>query len=201
MIYDITQPLYTAEVYPGDPKPAHQQLCSMENGDLYNLTAFSACAHNGTHVDAPRHFIRDGKGIDRIPLEKFIGPAFVTAREGDLGAAEAEDILRSAAQYGAGAEKKILIKGKAVVTAEAAAVFAAAGVDLVGNESQTVGPENAPMQVHLILLGAEAVLLEGIRLAEVPEGVYTLFCAPLNLEEADGSPYRAVLMDGQPERA
>lgn len=66
---------------------------------------------------------------------------------------------------------------------------------LLGNESQTVGPENAPMEVHLLLLGANVVLLEGIRLSEVSEGVYFLNAAPLNLSGADGSPCRAVLID------
>ena len=66
---------------------------------------------------------------------------------------------------------------------------------LLGNESQTVGPENAPMEVHLILLGANVVLLEGIRLSEVSEGVYFLNAASLNLSGADGSPCRAVLID------
>ena len=92
-------------------------------------------------------------------------------------------------------EKKILIKGAAVVTLEAAKVFAEAGADLIGNESQTVGPENAPKAVHLVLLGAEVVLLEGIRLGAVPEGAYLLNCAPLNLTDTDGAPCRAVLMD------
>ena len=93
-----------------------------------------------------------------------------------------------------GAGTKRLIKGKATVTLEAAKVFAEAGVDLLGNESQTVGPENGPMAVHLALLGAEVVLLEGIRLGHVPDGVYLLNCAPLNLTDTDGSPCRATLM-------
>ena len=73
-------------------------------------------------------------------------------------------------------------------------MFAAAGIYLLGNESQTVGPEHAPMKVHLILLEAEVVLLEGIRLGEVREGAYTLFAAPINLAGADGAPCRAVLL-------
>lgn len=195
MIYDISQPLFECAVYPGDPKPERMILNSMESGGLYNLTALSMCAHNGTHVDAPRHFIRDGAGIDRVPLEKFIGPAFVALHKGDVTAIDASSLLSRAAAAHPGAEKKILIKGRAVVTAEAARVFAEAGVDLIGNESQTVGPETAPMQVHLILLGAGVVLLEGIRLSAVPEGAYMLNCAPLNLTGADGAPCRAVLTD------
>ena len=92
------------------------------------------------------------------------------------------------------AAKRILIKGDAEVSAEAAKVFTESNILLLGNESQTVGPENAPMEVHLILLGAGTVLLEGIRLAEVSEGVYFLNAAPLNLSGADGSPCRAILI-------
>lgn len=195
MLYDISQPLFECAVYPGDPKPERRIISRMEDGSLYNLTALSLCAHNGTHVDAPFHFYRDGKGIDRIPLEKFIGPAYVVSHSGDVTAADAEAVLASAALARPGAEKKILIKGKATVTSEAAKVFAEAGVDLLGNESQTVGPEDAPMAVHLVLLGAEVVLLEGIRLGTVPDGAYLLNCAPLNLSGADGAPCRAVLMD------
>ena len=195
MIYDITQPLFECEVFTGDPKPVKTAVCRIENGDLYNLTAISMCVHNGTHVDAPFHFLEDGKGVNRIPLEKFIGAAYVATHEGEVTARDAEEILEKAAREHCGAEKKILIKGKAVVTLEAAQVFARAGIDLLGNESQTVGPENAPMAVHLALLEREVVLLEGIRLSGVSEGAYFLNAAPLNLTDTDGAPCRATLMD------
>ncbi|MDO5445989.1 MAG: cyclase family protein [Eubacteriales bacterium] len=195
MIYDISQPLFECDVFPGDSRPLKNQVMSMENGELYNLTELSMCVHNGTHVDAPCHFIRGGKGIDRIPLEKFIGPAYVAEHDGDVSAQDAEMILKKAAGSGLGAEKKILIKGKTTVTEEAAEIFAKAGLDLIGNESQTVGPEDAPMRVHLILLQEEVVLLEGVRLDAVREGAYLLNCAPINLTDTDGSPCRAVLMD------
>lgn len=195
MIYDITQPLFECEVFPGDPKPVKTAVRRMENGDLYNLTEISMCVHNGTHIDAPFHFLKDGKGVNEIPLEKFIGAAYVANHEGDVTAQDAESILERAARQHCGAEKKILLKGRAVVTLEAAQVFAQAGIDLLGNESQTVGPENAPMPVHIALLGREVVLLEGIRLSGVADGAYFLYAAPLNLTDTDGSPCRATLMD------
>lgn len=197
MIYDITQPLFECNVFPGDPRPERKIVMDIKKGDICNLTSFSMCAHNGTHVDAPFHFLNDGKGIDKVNLEKFVGLAYVEEHKGDVTAADAEQILERAkkACNGEGAEKKILIKGKAVVTLEAAKVFAEAGVDLIGNESQTVGPESAPMEVHLVLLKAEVVLLEGIRLGNVPDGVYFLNCAPLNLSGSDGAPCRALLMN------
>ena len=74
-------------------------------------------------------------------------------------------------------------------------MFAAGGIELLGNEGQTVGPENAPMQVHLILLRREIALLEGIVLQGIPEGQYFLSAAPLNLGGADGAPCRAYLID------
>ena len=77
---------------------------------------------------------------------------------------------------------------------EAAQVFAQAGIFLIGNESQTVGPMEAPAKVHYELLKAEVVLLEGIRLRGIEEGVYWLNAAPLNLEQADGAPCRAILI-------
>ena len=196
MIYDISQPIFECGVYPGDPKPELQTLNRMENGDLYNLTAFSMCAHNGTHVDAPFHFIKEGKGISEIPLEKFIGKAYVVSHEGEVTAQDAAEFLKKAEMAAQGAQKRILVKGKAVIGEESARIFADAGIYLIGNESQTVGPENAPMDVHKILLGADVVLLEGIRLGYVPDGVYLLNCAPLNLGMSDGAPCRATLVKG-----
>lgn len=195
MIYDISQPVFECEVFPGDSRPERIVLSDMDKGARYNLTAFSMCAHNGTHVDAPRHFIKDGKGIDEVALERFIGPASVLSREGDIGAADAELLLDEARRLHPEAWRKLLIKGTAVVTAEAAEVFARTGVELVASESQTVGPVDRPMPVHLILLGAEVVLLEGVRLQKVPDGAYRLNCAPLKLTRADGAPCRAVLTE------
>ena len=192
MIYDITQPLFSCAVFPGDPAPKREVLADMQKGDIINLTAFSMCAHNGTHVDAPAHFIKDGKTVEQIDLSVFVGDCYVARHEGDVTAADAHRILDTAASVNA--SERILIAGKAVVTEAAARVFAEAGIKLFGNESQTVGPEDAPMQVHLILLGAEVVLLEGVVLSHVPEGKYVLSAAPINLNECEGAPCRAVLI-------
>lgn len=191
-IYDISQELFGCAVYPGDPQPERFVTLSIQNGDVCNLTAFKMCAHNGTHVDAPFHFFADGKTIDQVDLDRFIGWAYVAEHEGDISADDAKNILKAAN----GCER-VLVKGKAVVTKEAAQVFAEARIKLFGNESQTVGPIDAPKEVHLIMLGAEIVLLEGIRLEKVPVGKYFLNALPLNLGGADGSPCRATLLEMQ----
>ena len=193
-VYDISQEVFGCKVYPNDPMPEKIVLKSMQKGDVYNLTAFNMCAHNGTHIDAPFHFIKDGKTIDEICLEAFVGMAYVAEHHGLVTGNAATEIIEKAKKQNLEASKRILIKGEVEVSLEAAKVFASSDILLLGNEPQTVGPQNAPMAVHLTLLGANVVLLEGIRLGEVYEGVYFLNAVPLNLSGADGSPCRAVLI-------
>lgn len=193
-IYDISQEVLGCVVFPGDPAPYREQVRKMDDGALYNLSMIHMCAHNGTHVDAPYHFINQGRTIEVIEIDRFVGMAYVTEHVGVMSAQDAKDILMKAKEADAEAAKRILVKGNAVISLEAAEVFAAEGILLVGNESQTVGPEDAPMAVHKVLLGVNMVLLEGIRLADVPEGVYLLSAAPLNFAGADGAPCRAVLI-------
>lgn len=197
MIIDISQEIFSCKVFPGDPSPAMERILSISSGDVCNLTAFSMCAHNGTHVDAPYHFINDGKTIDHMGLEPFVGDCFIARHEGDVTAEDAVNILEKAQK--SGAAQRILIAGKATVTSQAAEKFAKAGILLIGNEGQTVGPENAPAEVHKILLEAGIALLEGIVLTNVEEGKYFLSAAPLNLAGCDGSPCRAFLIGALPQ--
>lgn len=192
MVYDISQEILSCNVFPGDPRPEINRVNSIDSGDICNLTSLAMCTHNGTHVDAPFHFLNDGKTLEKMPLNSFVGDCYVTHHDGELDAQDAIKILEQAKNAGAG--ERILIGGKTVVTADAAREFAKAKIKLIGNESQTVGPENAPMEVHLILLKEEIVLLEGIVLSHVPDGKYILSAAPLNLAGCDGAPCRAVLI-------
>lgn len=192
MIIDISQEVFSCCVFPGDPQPQMQRQMSIDRGDICNLTSFSMCAHNGTHVDAPFHFINDGKTLSEMGLEPFVGECYVTLHDGDVTQEDARVMIQKAKS--AGADKRILIKGRATVTAQAAEVFAKAGLLLLGNESQTFGPQDSPKQVHEILLGAGLSLLEGIVLREADEGRYFLSAAPLHLGGCDGAPCRALLI-------
>jgi arylformamidase len=121
MLIDISQEVFSCHVFPGDPAPQRTTLLSIKDGAVCNLTALSMCAHNGTHVDAPYHFIQDGKTIDRIPLDRFVGPCWVSRHEGPVSGQDAAAILDKARENSA--EQRILIAGKATVTEEAAQVF------------------------------------------------------------------------------
>ena len=195
-IYDISQEVFGCAVYPGDPAPERQVMLSISEGKICNLTAFNMCAHNGTHVDAPFHFINEGRTIDQVDIDRFVGYCYVASHDGDITAEDAKKIMDRAKDAAGDTDcyNRILVKGEATMTEEAAKVFADNKIKLFGNESQTVGPLDAPMDVHLIMLGAEIVLLEGIRLSEVPDGVYLLNSAPINLGGSDGAPCRAILM-------
>lgn len=192
-IIDISQEVLSCQVYPGDRGPKAIPERRISDGELYNLSSFEMCAHNGTHIDAPFHFLEDGKTVDELPPEKLIGWCTVLAFEGVMGREDAQGLLRKAREPGSGAAGKLLFKGRAVISEAAAEVFAESGMELIGVELQSVGPEDAPMAVHKLLLEKEICLLEGIRLSQVAEGVYFLHAAPLSLAGFDGSPCRATL--------
>lgn len=194
-IYDISQEVLGCRVYPGDPKPRREVLSSIDAGAAYELSALYMCAHNGTHIDAPRHFIKGGRTVDEIPLNAFVGAAYVAEHTGIITADDAAVIVARARARDDEAVRRILLRGDIEVSLEAARVFAAEGLLLLGNEGQTVGPPESPMAVHLALLGADVVLLEGICLADIAEGVYLLNAAPLDIAGAEGSPCRAILME------
>lgn len=192
MIIDISQEVFSCAVYPGDPKPRLQRLSDMADGALYNLSSFSMCAHNGTHIDAPAHFFADGKTVEQIDLTACCGRCFVCHHAGDLPGDTAAEILAAARQHGC--QQRILLADDCVVGTAAAEVFVRGGVRLIGVDSQSVGPADTPMAVHKLLLSAGVVLLEGLVLSHVGDGCYTLYAAPLNLGGCEGAPCRAILM-------
>ncbi len=178
-IYDLTQEIFSSIVFPGDPAPKYTRVRSMENGEMCNLTEFSMCAHNGTHMDAPFHFIRDGITIEQIDLNRCVGDATVVSFEGEIGAEEAKKLVENA-------KPRLLIKGDVKISAEAGEVFAE-NLLLLGIEPQSVG------MAHIALLSREIAILEGLVLKEVPEGDYFLSAAPIKLGGCDGAPCRPLL--------
>lgn len=186
-IYDITQELFSGKVYPGDPAPSYQRILNINKGDPCNLTSLSMGAHNATHLDAPFHFYNSGKTIEQLDLTKCVGPCTVIELADDCHKEDLIEILETC-------QKRILIKGSTVVTLEMAKLLNRYNIMLVGVESQSVGPADGPMPVHLELLGHEVVLLEGLVLGEVAAGDYFLSAAPLKLGGSDGAPCRAILL-------
>lgn len=187
-IYDITQEVFSGKVYPGDPEPSYERVMSISKGDVCNLTKISMCAHNATHLDAPRHFYDNGKTVEQIDLSRCIGPCTVIDFDEETSPEDMIKVLGTC-------QKRLLLKGSGHVTLELAKLFNQYGILLVGIEGQSVGPADSPMPVHLELLGQEVVLLEGLVLADVTPGEYFLSAAPVKFGGSDGAPCRAVLLD------
>ena len=192
-VYDISQEVVSCRIWPGHQRPEVTRLMSLSEGDSCNLTSFSMNNHNGTHMDAPAHFIKDGRTMEQMPVETFVGPCYVAHIDGEVTREIMASILKKA--KAAKASCRILIGSDAILTPEAAMLLVAEGVILYGNEAQGVGNEDTLVEVHRILLGAGTVILEGAVLAAVPEGAYLLSAAPLNLAGCEGAPVRAVLIE------
>lgn len=177
MIYDITQEMFGARVYPGDPQPQFVRLKSFEAGDQSTVTQITLQVHAGTHMDAPIHRERGGKGVDELALEKCIGEAEVIDY-GNKAHLEATDA------------KRILLKNCEAMDEETALLLVRKGVLFVAAQGPSIGNR----AVHHTLLQAEIVVLEGAVLEHVPEGQYMLYAPPILLGGCDGAPVRAVLI-------
>lgn len=189
-IYDISKELFSASVYPGDPKPERTVFRSLEAGDHSNVSILTLGSHNGTHMDAPKHFVAGARSIDQMDLEKCLGPCRVVRAAGKLTPQWVEEVL-------SGGVKRLLIAGDIEITVEAAEKMTGLGLWFLGVESMTVGPlggETGP--IHRELLSHEVAVLEACVLADVPEGEYFLVCQPLKMAGLDGSPARPLLLEG-----
>jgi arylformamidase len=177
-----------------------ERRASMERGDRGNNSTIHMGVHTGTHMDAPRHVIIDGKTIDQMPLSEAIGPARVIEIH-DKESVKADELK----QYKITRGERILFKTYnsercwktdtftpdfTYVAEDAARFLVDAGVKLVGIDYLSVG---GPPLTHRILLGAGIWLLEGLDLSPVSPGNYDLICLPLKLVQTEGSPVRAVV--------
>lgn len=187
-IYDLSKELFSAAVFPGDPAPSKTPFLEISETCPCNVTVLSMGSHNGTHMDAPKHFVAGAGDIAGIPLEKCVGPCKVVCHSGLVTAEDAAAMLQDGT-------KRLLIRGAIELTVEAAQVFAAQGLWFLGVEHWTVGNSQTGGDIHRTLLGAEIALLEAAVMAEVPAGSYLLSSAPLRMQGLDGSPCRPLLIE------
>lgn len=193
-------------IFPGDKKFKREKVASIREGNVCNMSKLEMGAHNGTHVDAPFHFVEGGKSIDQVPLNKFYGPVQVvdlSAGPEAIGESDLADHVKEGIQ-------KVLFRTRASdfvqkkpfrrefphLTKEAADYLVESGVDLVGIDYLTIerlSRDNHPVHKHLLKNGV--IILEGLNLKEVEAGDYILACFPLKIKGGDGSPCRAVLME------
>jgi arylformamidase len=203
---DISVPIHPAmPVYEGDPPVEITLAASIEKGDAATVSCLRMGAHTGTHIDAPRHFIAGGRGVDEIPLGVLIGRARV------LHVPVTGEISRGAlAAAGLKGEERVLLRTSnsglwredrfrkefVSIGPDAAAYLVEIGVKLVGIDYLSVERFGTlEPETHRTLLRAGVVILEGLNLSDIQPGCYELVCLPLRIKGCDGSPCRAVLIE------
>lgn len=187
-IYDLSKELFSASVFPGDPVPGKRPFAEISETCPCNLTVLTLGSHNGTHMDAPKHFVKGGLDMEQVSLSKCVGRCKVIVHSGLFTAEDAQEAMRDGT-------KRLLIRGEIEITPEGAQALSKGGLYFLGVESMTVGGKNTGVQVHRALLGGEVVILESAVLTDVPAGSYLLSSAPLKMRGLDGSPCRPILID------
>ena len=210
---DISVPLRDSMVHwPGDPPVTVKLVKDIEQGDSANVSVLSMGAHSGTHVDAPLHFIRQGTGIDMMPLDATIGKARVIEIK-DAESIKPEELLPHRLRRG----ERILFKTRnsshvwqtdefvedfVFISDDAARFLVERGVRMVGVDYLSVGSyKHGGSYVHKTLLGGGIWIIEGLDLSRVIPGKYELICLPLRLIQGDGAPARAIVRPVPPGRA
>jgi len=190
--------------YPGDPTLEQTQVRAIKRGDAANLTHLSLGAHTGTHVDAPAHFIDGAPTLERVPLDRMVGPAQVLDLRG-LAAIDAAALRRHQIHSGDivlfrtdNSErwaKPGFQKDFTYVTLDGAEHLVERGIKTIGMDYLSIEQFGSrDFAVHKLLLGKGIFVIEGLDLREIAAGPYLLSCLPLKLEGVDGAPARAVLM-------
>jgi arylformamidase len=202
---DISVPVTSGMVHwPDNPGVSIERTQDLSRGDAANVSKLELGAHTGTHMDAPRHFLADGAGIDELPLDAVIGPARVIRIEHPQMILPAE---LETHRLRAGERVMFLTRNSercwnnSRFVEDFVYISAAAAQFLVQRKVRTVGIDylsvggyaHDGVETHRILLGAGIWLIEGLNLSMAKPGAYELVCLPLRIAGADGAPARAVL--------
>lgn len=191
-------------VWPGDVPYRRTPSMRLEDGAPYALSSIEATAHLGAHVDAPCHFTRGGAGVAEQPLDLYLGPCQIIEVSPPPGARVTPAHIPRGTRITA---PRVLFKtdsfpdpdrfdeGYAGLSPELVGLVAAEGGRLVGIDTPSIDPfDSEDFPAHTAAARHGIAVLEGLVLAHVQPGEYTLIALPLRLEGADASPVRAVLL-------
>jgi arylformamidase len=196
-------------VWPGDPPVQVLRVKSMLEGYSNNVSNLQMSAHTGTHVDAPVHFLKKGKGVDFLKLSVLMGPAYLVYLP-KIDVITASDLAKANIPSGT---KRLLIKTRnsgywrmknksfqktfVGLVKDAALWIVEQGIHLVGIDYLSIAPYKQGTDTHVTLLKDGIVIVEGLNLSPVKPGIYEFICLPLKITGCDGAPARAVLIEGK----
>jgi len=198
-------------VWPGDPKVRVAAVSRIAAGDLFNVSAARMSFHTGTHVDAPWHVDDAGTRLDDIPIERWIGPCWVAEIPSGVETIEPEHLIAAAIPDGtdrllfrtanSGYWQTIdhpFVTDFVSLSAAGAQWIVDRGIHLVGIDYLSIEcADDVTGLTHRTLLTNDVLIVEGLNLARVEPGRYTMICLPLRLVAGDGAPARVVLVADQ----
>lgn len=205
-IYDISVPIRSGGLaYPGNPEIEISLQQAVAKGAGANVSFIRFGSHTGTHADAARHFFDDGQTVDRIPLERLIGPALLVSFSDDVRAVSAADLRKHdlkghkrillRTRNSALLSQKEFVRDYTYLAPDGAQYLVDSGVELVGIDYLSIEQfHSGHHKTHRTLLERSVVILEGLDLSVPAPGEYELVCLPLRIEGCDGAPARAVLI-------
>ena len=192
--------------WPGSSKVRFIKNHDLEDGDIATDSSIFMNLHTGTHVDAPSHFIRDGKTIDELPLEVLIGPVVVVQipemiREItgevltniDIPGDTERLLLKTTNSCLWQEENRKFYEDYTSLVRNGAEYLVKKGIKLVGIDYLSIQRFTDGPKVHQILLSSNVVIIEGLDLSDVDAGLYQLYCMPLKLQGQEAAPARVLL--------
>lgn len=166
-IYDLSQKLTPGpSQFPGDP-PIEVEIIKTVAEDGYQLELFAAGSHAGTHVDLPRHLYPEGRSIEQVSVEAFLGQGVVFWGCGGIGQRELKQ-LRAPFEivFLASADGEIWLT-------EEGAEYLVGKVRGVGTQSPSIDSlESRQLPAHRLLLGAGIWIAENLNLSQAPSNFF-----------------------------
>ncbi len=203
-IYDISMPIHPGmAVYKNKPekRPIFTITADHSTHDLRE-TRISLDLHTGTHIDAPLHMVNGGPTVDAYQVEQFIGRCQVLDLTDVSGAISETNLAQQQIKPGLFVLLKTVNSFSdqwqadfTYLSKEAAGYLAELGVPGVGTDGLGIERGQPNHETHKILFAHQIMVIEGLRLREVPAGEYLMVALPLRISGVEAAPARIVLLD------
>ncbi len=203
-IYDISWPISQATTEYKNKGTIQLTAVKGFETDGVRDSTITLGTHTGTHVDAPSHFLKDGKSIDMISLDRVMGRAIVLDLMTVFESISADDLARYDIKEGdivllrtANSALGITdpFNGNFIyLDASGARYLAEKNIKAVAIDYLGIERGDPEHTTHITLMKADIVIIEGVRLSHVPAGDYFMICLPLAIIGLEAAPARAILM-------
>ena len=199
---DITQPLnQRIAEWPGDTPFSYEVAVSKEQSGSVNIGKLTMSTHIGTHTDAPFHYDDNGLKILELPVDLYIGKACLVDVTGvscvtraDLEPFDFDGAERLLLKTGSHPTPTKFPENFTVIGEDVGPLLKERGVRLIGVDTPSVDSETSKdLLGHHSLYRNDVIIIENLVLHSLEAGNYELIALPLALEDADGSPVRAVV--------